>query len=106
MVEERSIKITGAKVSTDRVTAGFDADTGDLPRFYAHIHALLTGVFPSLKHPHMAAFVAEHAQPLNYHPRHHRHSPKNTHRTLLKYLEVNCKKHNKQRLLLRKASNG
>jgi len=61
MVEERSIKITGAKVSTDRVTAGFDADTGDLPRFYAHIHTLLAGVFPSLKHPHMAAFVAEHA---------------------------------------------
>jgi|APGre2960657373_1045057.scaffolds.fasta_scaffold37140_2 hypothetical protein len=61
MVEERSIKITGAKVSTDRVTAGFDADTGDLPRFYAHIHTLLAGVFPSLRHPHMAAFVAEHA---------------------------------------------
>ena len=61
MVEERSIKITCAKVSTDRVTAGFDADTGDLPRFYAHIQTHLAGVFPSLRHPHMAAFVAEHA---------------------------------------------
>ena len=61
MVEERSIKITGAKVSTDRVTAGFDADTGDLPRFYAHIQTHLSGIFPSLAHPHMAAFVAEHA---------------------------------------------
>ena len=61
MVEERSIKITGASISHDRATAIFDADTGDLPRFYAHIHALLAGVFPSLRHPHMAAFVAEHA---------------------------------------------
>ena len=61
MVEERSIKITGAKVSTDHVTAGFDADTGDLPRFYAHIRTHLAGIFPSLAHPHMAAFVAEHA---------------------------------------------
>jgi hypothetical protein len=61
MVEERSIKITCTKVSTDRVTAGFDADTGDLPRFYAYIHTLLAGVFPSLQNPHLADFVAEHA---------------------------------------------
>lgn len=61
MVEERSIKITGASISHDRATAIFDADTGDLPRFYAHIQTHLAGVFPSLKHPHMAAFVAEHA---------------------------------------------
>jgi hypothetical protein len=63
-VEERSIKITGTKgraISTDRATAIFDADTGDLPRFYAYIQALLAGVFPGIRHPHMAAFVAEHA---------------------------------------------
>ena len=61
MVEERSIKITGASISHDRATAIFDADTGDLPRFYAHIQTHLSGIFPSLRHPHMAAFVAEHA---------------------------------------------
>jgi len=61
MVEERSIKITGASISHDRATAIFDADTGDLPRFHAHIHTLLAEILPSLRHPHMAAFVAEHA---------------------------------------------